>query len=316
MAGTAVVAGGHAVGLPAVPAPVVLAVAGVGLVAGVPHGAADHVIVTPLAGGRPIGLVVAVYAGVTAVVWALLRWADPTVLIAVVALSALHFGLGELEVARGLTGWRPRFAVASAIVVAGSGPLVLPLARCGDQMRAVAATLSPGLPRTLDWAPVSIGLVALWLLAALVAVVGALRSGHPGIALDVVLPGAAGMLAPPLLAFGVWFGGWHSLRHGARMLSVEPGCAELLNVGRHRAAALRLVRLSAIPSLAALAALAALGWVTAAASDPSAVVADVLRLLLALTVPHALVVLWADSTARRKAMTGPQRSAGQPPINQ
>jgi hypothetical protein len=130
------------------------------------------------------------------------------------------------------------------------------------------------------------------------AVVAALRSAHPGTALDVLIPGAVGMLAPPLLAFGVWFGGWHSLRHGARMLAVEPGCAALLAAGRRRAAALRLIRIAAMPSLGALTALAALGWLTAAAPNPNAVLADVLRLLLALTVPHAFVVLWADRSPR------------------
>lgn len=298
MAGTALAAGGPAAGLPAVPAPVVLAVAGLGLVAGVPHGAADHVIATRLAGGMPTAPVAAVYAGATAGVWALLRWAGPAALIAVVAISALHFGLGELEVARRLTGWRPPVPVACAIAVAGSGALVLPLARCGDQMSAVATAVSPGLARALAWAPVHTALAVTWLVAALVAVVAALRSAHPGTALDVLIPGAVGMLAPPLLAFGVWFGGWHSLRHGARMLAVEPGCAALLAAGRRRAAALRLIRIAAMPSLGALTALAALGWLTAAAPNPNAVLADVLRLLLALTVPHAFVVLWADRSPR------------------
>ncbi len=301
--GTALVTGGPAVGLPAIPAAVALAVAGLGLVAGVPHGAADHVIAAYLAGGRPMSLVVAVYGGMTAGVWALLRWADPAALIAVVALSALHFGLGELEVAHRLNGWRPPLAVECAIVVAGCGPLVLPLARCGDQMRTVATTISPGLARALAWAPVPTGLVVMWLLAALVAVVAALRSAHPGVAFDIVIPGAVGMLAPPLLAFAVWFGGWHSLRHGARMLAAEPGCTALLTAGRRRAAALRLIRLAALPSLAALTALAALAWFTATTGNPSAVVADVLRLLLALTVPHAVVVSWADRNTHRQSVT-------------
>jgi Brp/Blh family beta-carotene 15,15'-monooxygenase len=299
LSGTAVVAGGHLIGLPAVPAPVVLALAGLGLVAGVPHGAADHAIVARLAGDRPVAAVAAVYAGAAAGVWALLRWADPAALIAVVILSGLHFGLGELEVARRLTGWRPPHLVALAVAVAGTGALLLPLARSGDQLRAVATTVSPGLARALGWAPMQTGLVAVWLLAALVAVVASLRTGHPAVALDVLILGAVGLLAPPLLAFAVWFGGWHSLRHCARLLTIEPGCAALLTTGRRREAVLRLIRLAAVPSLAAWTALAALAWLTASASDPPAVLAQVLRLLLALTVPHALVVLWADRNTRR-----------------
>lgn len=304
LSGTVLVAGGHVVGLPGLPVPVVLAIAGVGLMAGVPHGAADHAIATHMTGGRPMVLVVAVYAGVTAAVWALLRWAGPAAVIPVVALGALHFGLGELEVTRRLTGWRPPTLVAGAIAVAGSGALVLPLARCGDQLRAVATTVSPGLAQALAWVPVQTGLVVIWLLAALVAVIAALRSARLGVVLDTVILGAVGMLAPPLLAFAVWFGGWHSLRHWARMLTIEPGCAALLTAGRRREAALRLIRLAAMPSLAAWTGFAAIGWFTATAPNPTAVVAEGLRLLLALTVPHVLVVLWADRNTDRKDITG------------
>ncbi len=117
--GTVVVAGGHVVGLPAMTAPIALVVAVVGLVAGVPHGAADHVMATRLAGGRPMPLVVGAYAGVAVAAWALLQWAGPIALVLVVSLSALHFGLGELEVSRQLTGWRPPPVVAAGIVDRG-----------------------------------------------------------------------------------------------------------------------------------------------------------------------------------------------------
>ena len=211
--------GGSGLGLATISAPVALIVAGLGFVAGVPHGAADHVIAAGLAGDRPMVLVAAVYAGVAVCAWALLRWADPTALIVAVALGALHFGLGELEVVRRLCHWRPGPGMAAAIVVASCGALLLPLARCGDQLSAVATTISPDLATVIGRTPVQQGLVAVWLLAALVAIVGSLRSGHPAVALDVVIVGAVGMLAPPLVAFAVWFGGWHALRHCGRLLT-------------------------------------------------------------------------------------------------
>lgn len=294
------VVGGHLVGVPAVTAPVALVVAGVGFVAGVPHGAIDHLMATRLTGARPIVLVGAAYAGVAAVAWALMTWAGPIPLVVVVALSALHFGLGELEVARQLTGWRPSRFPAAAIVFAGSGALALPLARSSDQLREVATAVSPGLAVLIGAAPVQIGLMGIWLIAALVAVTASIWSGHPAVAVDIVLIGAIGMVVPPLLAFAVWFGGWHALRHTARMLTVEPGCAALLATGRRSAAVRRLVRLAALPSIAALTALAALTWLTAEAPDPTVVVAEVLRLLLALTVPHMVVVLWLDWTTDPK----------------
>ena len=294
--GTVLVAGGNLVGFPAITAPVALVVAAVGFVAGVPHGAVDHVMAARLTDGRPIVLVAVAYAGVAAAAWALMTWAGPIALVVVVTLSALHFGLGELEVSCRLTGWRPGRLTGAAIVVAGSGALVLPLARSGDQLSGVATAVSPDLALLLGAEALQIGLVATWLVAALVAMTASLRSRHSAVALDIVLIAALGMVAPPLVAFAVWFGGWHALRHSARLLSVEPGCAALLADGRQHAATLRLVRLGALPTVAALAAMAALGWFTMAAPDPTVVVAEVLRLLLALTVPHMVVVLWLDRT--------------------
>ena len=296
---TVVLSCGPLVGLPAIPATIALIVAGIGFVAGVPHGAADHVMATRSAGGRSVAAVAAAYGALATAAWALLQWAGPIALCVVVALSAVHFGLGELEVARQLTGWRPARLTAAAIVIAGSGALVLPLARSGAELTAVARAVSPALAPMVSAAPVQIVVAVTWLLAALLAVTASLRSGHPAVAVDTVLIGALGMLAPPLVAFAVWFGGWHALRHCARMLTIEPGCTAALAAARPRAAALRLIRLGAWPSIAALTVVAALGWFTVAAPDPTVAVAGVLRLLLALTVPHMMVVAWLDSRAGR-----------------
>ncbi|HTY28145.1 MAG TPA: beta-carotene 15,15'-dioxygenase, Brp/Blh family [Mycobacterium sp.] len=284
---------------PALAGPVVLALAGVGLAAGIPHGAIDHLAAARIAGGRSIFVVAVAYAGLAAAAWVLMVWAGPVALLAVVVLSALHFGLGELEVARQLTGWRPGAVVAAAITVAGCGALLLPLARCGDQLSGVAAAVSPDIVVLLEATWVQIGLVVTWLVATLVAVAGSLRSGYRAVAVDIALVGFLGALAPPLVAFAVWFGGWHALRHCARMLTVEPSCAELVAAGRQRAAVGRFVRLAAWPSAAALTVVAALGWFTVVATDPTALLAEVLRLLLALTLPHMVVVLWLDRTTNR-----------------
>ncbi len=302
-----VVMGARVTGVPSLTGQLVLVVAGLGLIAGIPHGAADHVIATRLAGGRPMMLVAVTYFCVALTAWVLLEWAGPIALGVVVALSALHFGLGELEVSHQLTGWRPRRVVDLAIVIGGSGALVLPLARSGDQLREVATAISPDLARLIGEAPVQIGLVVIWLVAAMVAVTASLWSGHPAVALDIALIGALSMLAPPLVAFSVWFGGWHGLRHCARMLTLEPGCAALVRAGRRRASAVRLTGIAALPSMAALGTVAVLGWLTVAAPDPTVVVAEVLRVLLALTVPHMVVVLWIDRRATGSGENGWQR---------
>lgn len=295
--GTVLATGGHLFGVPALSSSVALVIVGLGLIAGVPHGAVDHLMATRLARGRSLTAVVAAYAGVAAVAWVLLRWAGPAALVAVVTLSAVHFGLGELEVSRRLTGWRPGRLSAAATVVAGSGALALPLARSGEQFSAVAAAVSPGLARLLAAAPLPVGITVAWLACAAVAITAALRDGHGVVALDIALIGALGFLAPPLVAFAVWFGGWHALRHSARLLTVEPGCAALLADGHRRAAVHRLARLAVLPSLAVLTAIGALAWFTLASPEPTEAVAEALRVLLALTVPHMVVVLWLDRSS-------------------
>lgn len=285
--------------LPVDTAPLVLCIAALGFAAGIPHGAIDHLTASRLNGRASVAAVAVVYAGLAVTAWALMAWLGTAGLLVAVALSALHFGLGELEVSRQLTGWRPNHTVAVAITVAGCGALMLPLARAGDQLTGVAAAVSPGLDGWLGSMGVQAALVASWLAAAVVAVAGALRAGRRAVAVDIVLIGLLGALAPPLLAFAVWFGGWHALRHCARMLTVEPGCAQLVTTGRRGAALGRFVRLAAWPSVAALSAVAILGWFTLVAPDPAGLVAEVLRVLLALTVPHMAVVAWLDRTTGR-----------------
>jgi Brp/Blh family beta-carotene 15,15'-monooxygenase len=297
---TVLLAAGQMFGLPPLPSSVVLVIAGAGFLAGIPHGGVDHLLALRLAGDRPIALVVAAYAGLAAVAWVFLQWGGPLALLAVVALGALHFGLGQLEVTRELTGWRPGRLTATAIVVAGSGALVLPLARSGDDFASVASAVSPGLAQVIGAEPVRAGLLLVWLGAALVAVTTSSLAGHTSVALDTVLIGALGLLLPPLVAFAVWFGGWHALRHSARMLAQEAGCSALFAAGLRRAAVLPLARLAAWPSAMAVSAVVALGWFTVTASDPTGMLAQVLRLLLALTVPHMLVVMWLD---RSEAIT-------------
>ena len=276
---------------------VTLAVAAAGLVAGLPHGAVDHLLLTRLSGTRTL-LAALAYGGVAVLAWIVLATGGPVALGAVLVLSVAHFGLGELEVFRASTGWRPAPGVAVAVAVAGTGALLLPLARGGAALADVAAGVSPQLADVIGSTPVRTGLVVVWLVAAIVAVTAALRSGHRGVAGDLVLVGVLGAVAPPLVAFAVWFGGWHAIRHTGRLLDTEPGCAALVAAGRGGAAVRRFARLAALPSAMALVVLALLGGLTVTAPDPTRAVADGLRVLLALTVPHMIVIAWLDRRSR------------------
>lgn len=284
--------------LPGSAGPITFALAGAGLVAGVPHGAIDHLMATRLAHRRQVVLVTLAYAAMAVAAWLVMTGVGAPALTAVIVVSALHFGLGELEVWRQLTGWRPARIPAVAAVIAGCGALLVPLARSGDQLTAVASAVSPDIAAILGSSSVRASLVAVWLVSALIVVTDAVRWGHRAIALDVLIVAMIAIVAPPLVAFAVWFGGWHAVRHCARMLTVEPGCARLVASGRTADAVRRFAKLAALPSIAALTVLAGLGWFTASAADPNAVLAESLRLLLALTVPHMVVVLWLDRQSR------------------
>jgi Brp/Blh family beta-carotene 15,15'-monooxygenase len=280
----------------------VLVLVAVGLLAGLPHGAVDHRLAAGLTGWPPL-VVGAVYAGVAALAWLLISTTGLVALIPVLALSLVHFALGELEVVRATTGWNPSTPAAVAVAVAGTGALLLPLARADEQLVAVAGSISPHLGALLGAELSRAALVAVWGLAAAGASVAALLARQPVVVLDIVLVGLLGAVAPPLVAFAVWFGGWHALRHCARLLTVDPPSAALLALGHPGRAVGELVRAARWPSLAAVAVLAALVVASATAADPAAAVGTTLVVLLALTVPHMLVVLGIDririSAARR-----------------
>lgn len=277
----------------ALPAEVVLAVSAAGLAAGVPHGAVDHLLLARAA-RMSVQRVVVLYAAAAVAAWAALTYGGLAAVVAVAVLSIVHFGLGEVEVYRATTGWNPGPAVAAAVTLAGTGALVLPLVVSGEVLLEVASAVSADLGTTVGLAPVRIGLAAAWGTAAVLAGVAAVRAGHRVVVLDLLLVAALGVLAPPLVAFAVWFGGWHALRHTGRLLELEPGCASLLEGGRSGAAFGRFARLAALPSSVALAALVVVVATSASAPVAATAVADGLRILLALTVPHMLAVLWLD----------------------
>jgi Brp/Blh family beta-carotene 15,15'-monooxygenase len=287
------------------PAALVLAAAAAGLVAGLPHGAVDHVLVSRTT-GRSLPAVTAGYGAAAALVWVLLHWGGPGAQWSVIVLSLVHFGLGETEVWRATSGWHPAPATTAALALAGTGALVLPLARAGDELERVANAFSPAVAVVVTAAPARLSLAAVWVAAALVATLAALRAGRPRIATDILLIGAAGALLPPLAAFALWFGGWHALRHTGRLLTTEPRCAALVDSGRTGDAVRHLARLAGLPSAVALVSVLVLVGLTVGAPEPEAALAEVLRILLALTVPHMLVVLWLDRR-RRPGGTGPGR---------
>lgn len=97
---------------------------------------------------------------------------------------------------------------------------------------------------------------------------------------------------PALLALAVWFGGWHAVRHTARLVDADPLLSAARRLRGTAGALRRFAGLAALPTAVVLAGLATL-W--ACAGGPVAALAATLPVLAAVTLPHSVVVAWATA---------------------
>ncbi len=280
------------------------AVAAVGIVIGIPHGAMDH-LVPGLASRRWLtpahrALVIGVYVVVAAVAaLALLRIPDLSFAIFLL-VSALHFGWAETTYAaerRGDTVPRLRDGWWEA-VAHGSIVVVLPLWSAEGQ-----TAMRPLVPSLVDW----VGAVpTAWATSGVVVVCGlavlrlaAQRRVLAAVELIAVL--TLFMVVPVFAAFGVYFGLWHAVRHTTRLMDVlAPGESMHMQLKA-------FARAAALQTAAALIVLAIL---FASRSNVGVVMTGV-SVLLALTFPHVLVVALLDHCRRvARALTSTASRAG------
>jgi len=266
----------------------------VGFLLGLPHGAIDHLL--PLrhhwVRGGPSGLLAVLigYVALAALAYAGLRLAGPVVLPVLLAVSVLHFGSADLAADRtrpaATTSWSPgnaAEAVARGLPIV-AGPLLSWPTLTGSALAGVGlGAIPPPAVTTV------IAVVLLVVSAAYVVV--ALRSRRWTAAAEVVLLLALFTTAPPLAAFGVYFGPWHGLRHTARLIADDSADREDLDRGRLLRPLLRFGAAAALPAGVALVTVVVLVWFAAGHQD---FVAPVFSVLLALTVPHVLVVARLD----------------------
>jgi Brp/Blh family beta-carotene 15,15'-monooxygenase len=285
-------------GAPAAVGAVALPLAVAGILAGIPHGAVDHVVPgwvarRPL---RPAALaaLLAAYLAVAAAGTAAVIWAPTPTVLAFLAVSAWHFGRAEVVVAAQTAG-RP--------VPPAGGDLPLTLAHgLVTTVLPAAAWPAVAVPLLAALAPGLAGLPTAALHAVAVAVVcGAglvvaylLARRRPADAVQLALLTATFALVHPFAAFGVYFGGWHALRHTARLVEVAAAGRPMRHGLR------RYVTHAAIPTAAAMAFLAVIlvGWRGGSRDGASPLLAAELATLLALTFPHAAVVAGMDRTLR------------------
>jgi Brp/Blh family beta-carotene 15,15'-monooxygenase len=266
------------------------------LAIGIPHGALDHLVTLPKAQPFKMAVFVTIYVAIAlAAIWAILQW-NVWGFIAVVLMSATHFGIGdsafisELNHLKGNTS--TKFPVWAYAPAAGLLPVVIPLvnSRSTEALTKVNDSL-------INWhygytSEIQIAVAAIATLSAMALIS---RKRYRDL-LDLTLLAALASVAPPLVAFAVYFGCWHAMRHTARLTSLLPRCLDAYERNNSR----RAFALAVIPGLPALA--GTLIFVALLAGFSQNNVSDTflwltLVTIWALTVPHMIVTAKLDRAA-------------------
>ena len=269
-------------------------VAVVALAIGIPHGALDHLVTLPKAQPKKMAIFIAIYVAFAIIaVVAILKF-NVIGFIFVLFMSAVHFGIGDAafisEIDKRSTSGT-KLNRWFYIPAAGFTPVFIPLVNSAST--EALASVNPAL---IDWhhgwdSQILVAVTALTVVAIVVMIVGKrLRE-----ALDLTLLLALALIAPPLIAFAIYFGCWHAMRHTARLTLSLPKSIESLNQGLGRQAFLSAV----IPGLPALVGTFVVAAVLALSgqkfSDEFFWMA--LVVVWALTVPHMAVTAKLDRAA-------------------
>ena len=193
-----------------------VAIAVTALALGIPHGALDHLVTLPKS--KPLVMAIFIFVYVLVAIVAVIAILKFNVLgfIFVLLMSATHFGIGdtafinEMDRRGGRKKALPRTIYA---VAAGATPVLIPLVNS-----ASTDALAQVNPALIDWhqgfdQEILYGVTGF----ALIAIVTLFLSHRKRESLDIALLLALALIAPPLIAFAVYFGCWHAMRHTARL---------------------------------------------------------------------------------------------------
>ena len=276
-----------------------IALATVALAIGIPHGALDHLVTLPRSAPVRMAFFIVIYVAIALVaIYAILRW-NVWGFIFVVVMSATHFGIGDGAFLNELDSLKnsahTRLPVWLYAPAAGLLPVMIPLvnSRSSEALTKVNSEL-------VDWhqgytTEIILAVAAISTLCLL----GLLQRKRYRDALDIALLAALASIAPPLVAFAVYFGCWHALRHTARLTSLLPNSESAYLRGRGGQAFIAAV----IPGLPAL--IGTIIFIALLAGFSSQDLSDkflwlTLVTIWALTVPHMVVTAKLDRAALRK----------------
>ena len=222
-------------------------IAVIALALGIPHGALDHLVTLPKTEPKKMAVFIIVYVAVAIVaVIGILKF-NTVGFIVVLFMSAIHFGIGDAafvneidkrsEGTKKLNRW-------VYIPAAGFTPVFIPLVNSAST--EALASVNPAL---INWHQgfdsQILFTVSIFALLAIGVMVFDKRYRE---ALDLIVLLLLAHLAPPLIAFAVYFGCWHAMRHTARLTLALPRCVENITQGMLRKAFSNAV----IPGLPAL----------------------------------------------------------------
>jgi Brp/Blh family beta-carotene 15,15'-monooxygenase len=270
-------------------------VALIALALGIPHGALDHLVTLPRTSAAKMAVFILVYVAVAiAAVVALLTW-SVIGFIGVVVMSAVHFGIGDAafisEIDRRSVDQKPfqKYLYAAA---AGTLPVGIPLV--SEKSNSALEKVNPQL---LDWHQGLNNDLLLWtMVLTAIVLLRLVQKRRDGEAIDLVLLYLLAVTAPPLVAFAVYFGCWHAMRHTARLTLTLPSSQAAFAEGNLKRAFIKAV-LPGTPALIGTFVVAAAIVIFRGDSLDDQFLWVTLVVVWALTVPHMAVTARLDRKA-------------------
>ena len=272
---------------------VVIAV--IALAIGIPHGALDHLVTLPKSSAIKMASFIAVYVAVAVIAVILLLTWNVAGFIFVVVMSAVHFGIGDAafisEIDRRTSDSKkfPRYSYAAA---GGALPVVIPLV--SDKSSAALERVNSSL---INWHQgLNDELLLLTLAIFVVALLRLLQKRRISDAIDLSLLYFLALTAPPLVAFAVYFGCWHAMRHTARLTLALPRSQKAYEEGRSADAFLSAIW-PGVPALVGTFVVAGIVIAFRGGSVSDQFLWITLVIVWALTVPHMAVTARLDRKA-------------------
>jgi Brp/Blh family beta-carotene 15,15'-monooxygenase len=273
---------------------VVIAIAALAI--GIPHGALDHLVTLPKS--RPLVMAgfIAVYVLIAIVAVIAILEFNVVGFIFVLVMSAVHFGIGDAAFISELDRRQPvavRLPRAIYALSSGSIPVLIPLVNS-----ASTDALAQVNPSLIDWHQgYDQEILTVVITIACISIARLIVRKRIREAVDIGLLLALALLTPPLIAFALYFGCWHAMRHTARLTLSLESSQRAYESGNIRSAFLKAV-IPGIPALVGTFFIAAILAIRGQEfNDDFFWMA--LVVVWALTVPHMAVTAKLD----RRALT-------------